>query len=294
MQNVLIIGGKGNLGNQISKLIPNALCWDRDELDITDELAVQQTLESLEDVQVIINCAAYNDLDSAEDHPELAFTLNESAPKYLAQAAKNKNAVFVHFSTGYIFSGSQKEIHSETDLPDPNSVYAQSKLAGEKAVEQVGGKYYILRTNLLFGPQGPSQSAKKSVVDTMKDMGISKKHLRGIIDEQSNFTYTPDLAAATVNVLHTQPTFGIYHLVNEGYGSWYDLARQIFTTLGWIIYDEPRVEMPDYAIIIEKITGADYPRKAKRPISAVLINTKLPKIRPWQEALKEYLANETH
>ena len=289
MRKVYIIGGKGNLGNQIYKLIPEAICWDSNDLDVTSEVAVQKKLQDLTSEDVVINCAAYNDLDAAEDNPAAAFALNEDAPRFLAEAINKTQSTFIHFSTGYVFSGEQKEVHSENDTPDPNSVYAKSKLAGEKSVENVGGKYYIIRTNLLFGPQGPSRNSKKSVVDVMRGIGTEKKYLRGIVDEQSNFTYTPDLAKATVDILKDRPLFGIYHLVNEGYGNWYELAHQIFTSLGWDVLNEPKEPLSDRAIIIEQISGTDYPRKAKRPTSAVLINTKRPLLRSWQEALNEYL-----
>lgn len=294
MNNVLILGGKGNLGNQIAKLIPNALVWDRSDLDVTNAADIEAKFTTLTDIDTVINCAAYNDLDAAEDNRDGAFLLNEQAPKLLAEACKKTGKTFIQFSTGYVFSGEDGTTsNNETSTPTPNSVYAESKVAGEKAVQEVGGDYYIIRTNLLFGPMGPSEAAKKSVVDVMNTIGAEKKKLRGITDEFSNFTYTPNLAKATVDLITTKPESGIYHFTNEGYGSWYDLSKEIFTSQGWTVLDTEPAEgldsLPEKTIVIEKITGADYPRKAKRPTSAVLENTKFPKLRPWQEAIKEYL-----
>jgi dTDP-4-dehydrorhamnose reductase len=293
MEKVLILGGRGNLGNQIAQLIPGALVWDRSDLDVTNAAEVAAKFATIPDVNVVINCAAYNDLDAAEENPAPAFALNETAPRILAEVCKHYGMTLIQYSTGYVFSGEDGVIsHYENAEPSPNSVYAQSKLAGERAIQAVGGKYYILRTNVLFGPMGPSESAKKSVVDVMKTIGSEKKKLRGITDEFSNFTYTPDLAKATVDLIDALPEYGVYHLVNEGYGSWYDLSKGIFEAMGWKVLDNdlPEGEMlPNQTIVIEKITGADYPRKAKRPTSAVLENTKLPKLRSWQDALAEYL-----
>lgn len=298
MKNVLILGGKGNLGNQIAKLIPEALAWDRSDLDVTNANDIETRFAQLTDVDTIINCAAYNDLDAAEENREDAFLLNKQVPKLLAEVCKKYGKTFIQFSTGYVFSGEDGNTsHDETATPTPNSAYAESKVAGEKVVQEVGGNYYIIRTNLLFGPTGPSKSAKKSVVDVMNTIGREKKSLRGITDEFSNFTYTPDLARATVNLILKNPAHGIYHLTNEGHGSWYDLSKEIFTAQGWTVLDtvpnEGLDSLPERTIVIEKIAGADYPRKAKRPTSAVLENSKFPKLRPWQEALSEYLKINT-
>lgn len=293
MNNILIIGGNGNLGNQLMKLLPNAVSWGRADADITNLESVQNKFAELQAIDTIINCAAYNDLDAAEDNPEQAFALNAKAPEILAELAKANDCAFVQFSTGYVFSGEDGSTnHDETAAPSPNSVYAQSKLAGEEAVQKVGGKYYIIRTNVLFGPAGQSDAVKPSVVDIMRRIGSEKHHLRGITDEHSNFTYTPDLAAATVNLFQQNPASGIFHLINEGSGSWYDLAKQIFVSLGWNVLDSNTESVAEREIVIEKITGSEYPRKAKRPKNAVLVNTKLPKLRSWQDALNEYLTSE--
>lgn len=297
--NILILGGKGNLGNQLAKLLPGALVWDRDDLDVTDPIAVTTKFNDLgqaKKIDTVINCTAFNDLDAAEENPGLAVTLNVTAPRMLAEAAKQHNLTFVHYSTGYVFSGEDGvNEHPETAMPNPNSVYAASKLAGEQAVQSVGGRYYILRTNVLFGPMGPGEAAKKSVVDVMYNIGKEKKKLRGIINEFSNFTYTPDLARATVELLQAKPPYGLYHMTNEGFGSWYDLSKAIFTLSGWQVLDSEPIggldALPERTIVIEKITGDQYPRAAKRPTSAVLQNTKLPTLRSWQEALKEYLTS---
>jgi dTDP-4-dehydrorhamnose reductase len=292
MKKALILGAQGNLGSQLSKVFPDSVLWDRENIDVTNQAELEQKISELSGLELIINCAAYNDLDKAESERDIVFKLNSDAPKYTAQIAKKLGITFVHYSTGYVFSGYDKTIHTEDDQPDPISIYAESKLSGEKVVQEVGGKYYIIRTNVLFGPKAPNVNAKPSVVDTLRKVGSEKKLLQGITDELSNFTYTPDLAQGTLDLVESGKPEGIYHITNEDYGSWYDLAKQIFTTLGWQIHDVKQEQLGDKEIVIEKITSADYPRQAKRPKSAVLLNTKAQKLRSWQEALQEYLLNQ--
>ena len=291
MNNVLLLGSNGNLGAQLKQLLPDAIGWDRSDIDVTDYTALKEKIAALPNKpQVIINCIAFNDLDAAETNPDIAYLLNRDVPQQLSGLANELDATLVHFSTGYVFSGGLKPIHDENDQPDPNSVYAESKLAGEQAIKNTAKKYYIVRTNVLFGPQGPSEASKKSVVDVMRDIGMEKKMLKGITDEQSNFTYTPELAQATIDLITEAPEFGLYHIINEGHGSWYDLSAEIFKAMGWNVLEEGDVEsLPEKTIVIAKITGDQYPRPAKRPVSAVLINTKRPKLRSWQDALADYL-----
>lgn len=286
----LIIGGKGNLGTQLAAVIPEPVIWDKEEVDITKPEKLKQKLNSVSGiVDVVINCAAYNDVDGAEDNEELAYKLNAEAPKNLAIFTSQLNLPLVHYSTGYVFRGS-KDSYLETNKPDPISVYGKSKAAGEEGVIKNTDKFYIIRTNLLFGPKGVSADAKPSVVDVMLDLGRKTNKLKGVVDEAASFTYTPDLAHATFDLLGKDYPYGIYHLVNKGYGSWYDLAEQIFKILGYEILDkESDRPLGGKYIELIPVKGAEFKRAAKRPDRSVLQNNKGPKLRSWQEALEDYL-----
>ncbi len=288
MNNVLILGANGNLGCQLQKLLPTATAWDRSDVDLTDFENAKEKIKTLQGLEAIINCVAYNDVDGAETNKDIAKKLNVEVPKMLAGLCAELQIPLVHFSTGYVFSGS-KQSYEENDQPDPISVYGKTKADGEYAISETTSQYYIIRTNLLFGPKGQSEASKRSVVDVMLEIGATAHHLKGITDEISSFTYTPDLAKATLELMQSHKPAGIYHLINEGVGSWYDLAVEIFTCLGWNITEIPLPEPKEKLIAIEKVTSDTFQRAAKRPTHAVLKNTKLPHLRSWQEALKDYL-----
>lgn len=290
MNNILILGAKGNLGSQLRLLLPHATAWDRDDIDLTDTENAQEKIKSIEGLEAIINCVAYNDVDGAESNTEIAITLNVKVPTMLAKLATELNIPLMHFSTGYVFSG-KKTSYDETDKPDPVSIYGHTKADGEHAVKENAKHYYIVRTNLLFGPKGESDASKQSVVDIMREVGTTQHHLKGITDEISSFTYTPELAKASIHLLQSKKPSGVYHLVNEGAGSWYDLAVEIFTILDWNITEIPLPEPKDKLIAIEKVSSDSFVRAAKRPTHAVLNNTKLTKLRTWQSALTIYLRN---
>lgn len=294
MNNILILGASGNLGTQLKFIFPKAITWDSNDVDVTNFEVLENKILSCSDLSIIINCVAYNDVDGAESNEQLAFLLNRDVPKKLADLAKQSNSILIHFSTGYVFSGRDKIEHLENDAPDPISTYGKSKAAGEQEILKIAGRNYIIRTNLLFGPAGTSSKAKPNVIDTMRRIGIEKRKLNGITDEYCNFSYTPDLAEATGILIHKVESEkldpGIYHLTNEGYGSWYELAKAIFENMGWEIFNEgDPTKLAENAIIIQPISSANYPRPAKRPKSAVIINTKLDRLRAWQDALKDYL-----
>lgn len=289
---ILILGGAGNLGSFLTKTFPEVISYDKEDLDVTNFELVKAELKKLApELKLIVNCVAYNDVDGAEENKEAAVLLNVKVPENLARITKELNIPFVHFSTGYVFDGSKLE-YEETDTPSPQSVYAQSKAEGESAVLKENSNSYIVRVNALFGYQGTSEKAKPSVVDIMYRIGKEKKFLKGITDEVNSFTYIPDLAASLKNIIDNNLPYGIYHIVNSGQGSWYDLAKQIFVSAGWQVNEKNEPSSEEKVINIEKIVGSQYPRPAKRPAYAVLKNTKLPKLRPWQEALSEYLLNK--
>ncbi len=289
MKKVLIIGAKGMLGGELVRLFGadqanQVFAWDVEDIDITDESQVARKIGELSP-EIIINAAAYNAVDKAEEPGEfeLAKKINGFGPGFLARAAKKADAVFVHYSTDYVFDGQKEAGYKEDDQPSPISNYGFSKLLGEQEVQKEGGRFYIVRLQKLFGRPGGSPAAKKSFFETMLGLAEQKEELDLVDEELANFTFAPDLAEQTKFLIESENPAGIYHIINEGRPvTWYGAARILFELAGKKIKLNP--------------VGADkFPRPAKRPRFSVLLNTKLPPLRSWDEALKEFLkATQIH
>jgi len=272
----LILGAKGTLGGQLMKLYPDAVGWDREDIDVLDFAALRAQVAGLGFLPgAIVNCVAFNDVDGAEDHPQRAFALNADFPGALAAYAAGLGVPLVHYSTNYVFDGARGE-YAEADPPSPLSVYGHSKLAGERLVAQAGGRAYVLRTAVIFGPKGASDLSKKSFVDLMLELSAKRDTIQAVADEVNSVTYAPDLAAATRELLCRMPAPGIYHAVNAGAASWFDFAREIFRVSG-------------RQVTVLPVRSTHFPRKAARPARSVLLNTRLPALRPWTAALAEFL-----
>jgi dTDP-4-dehydrorhamnose reductase len=181
----------------------------------------------------------------------------------------------VHYSTNYVFDGVQGK-YTEADAPAPLSVYGRSKWRGEQLAAASGAWCYVIRTAVIFGPKGSSDLSKKSFVDIMLDLSAKRDSLQVVSDEINSLTYAPDLAAGTRHLLDALPLPGIYHLANSGAASWFDFAQEIFRVAGKNVNVLP-------------VPSSHFPRKAARPPRAILLNTKLPPLRPWQAALAEFL-----
>jgi len=277
IRRVLILGCKGTLGGQLMKLYPEATGWDREDLDVLDFPALRARVASLPSApDAIINCVAFNDVDGAEDRPHQAFALNAEFPGRLAQFTGELGIPLVHYSTNYVFDGARGE-YVETDQPAPLSAYGRSKLGGEERIAEATAHCYIVRTAVIFGPKGESDLSKKSFVDLMRDLSAKRDTIEAVSDEINSVTYAPDLAAGTRNLLERLPEPGIYHLTNRGSASWFDLAGEIFRITGRTVNLLP-------------VPSTRFPRKALRPATAILHNTRLPQLRSWQEALAEFLA----
>lgn len=258
------------------KLYPEAVGWDREDIDVLDFPAFTARVYSLGFLpDAVVNCVAFNDVDGAEDRPQAAHALNQTYPGQLAQFTARLGIPLVHYSTNYVFDGIKGE-YQETDPPSPVSVYGHSKWAGEQRVAEAGGPHYIVRTAVIFGSKGESDLSKKSFVDLMRDLSSKRDTIEAVADEVNSITYAPDLAAATRDLLASQPPPGIYHRANSGAASWFELALEIFRIMGKNINLLP-------------VPSSHFPRKAHRPARAILKTTKLPPLRPWQEALKEFL-----
>jgi len=276
IRNVLILGCKGTLGGQLMKLYPEASGWDREDVDVLDFPALRARVSALHPLpEAIVNCVAFNDVDGAEDRPQQAMALNADFPGALALFTRELGIPLVHYSSNYVFDGVQGE-YLETDSPSPLSAYGRSKWGGEQRIAEAAGHHYVVRTAVIFGPKGESDLSKKSFVDLMRDLATKRATIEAVADEINSITYAPDLAAATRDLLDRLPAPGIYHVANSGGASWFDVAHEIFRITGENVNVLP-------------VPSTHFPRKALRPPKAILRTTKLTPLRPWEEALAEFL-----
>jgi dTDP-4-dehydrorhamnose reductase len=259
---ILVLGANGMLGHAFQSLLPNAVFRGR-ELDITQRDTISSYLDKARPA-VVINCAAYTDVEGCEERRDYAMSVNGNAPRYLAEACEQIGAILVHFSTDYVFDGTKKE-YCEDDSPNPINSYGESKLLGERNIMKYMRDYRIIRTSWLFGPHG------KNFVDTMIDLSKKMDRVKVVIDQFGKPTYTMDLAGKTPDIIMDNP--GIYHITNEGICSWYQFAQAIIPN-------------------VVPCTTEEFPRRAKRPKYSVLVNTKTNPLRPWRQALADYLTTK--
>lgn len=272
---ILIVGAKGMLGQDVAKVLDShdLVLWDRDEIDITNQVEVEAKIPELKP-DLVINCAAYTAVDQAEEDFQAAEAVNGYGVGNIGRAVKIIDIPIVHISTDYVFNGQIKEGYKE-DSQDfgPESVYGKTKLLGEKLLQEYTDKFYLIRTSWLFGKQGPN------FVETMLKLGAERDTLKVVNDQFGKPTYTVDLAEMIKTIIEDQLDYGIYHVTNktkEGGISWYEFAQEIF-------------KISKIEVKVEPCTTEEFPRPAKRPKYSALINTKLNKTRDWKEALIEYL-----
>lgn len=249
--------------------------WDLPEYDITTPTISDLVVDAMPDL--VLNAAAWTNVDGAESNPDAAYASNALGPKLLADGCRRCGAPLVQISTNEVFPGVPGQFYREYDQPAPSSTYARSKAAGERAVQATWNKCYIVRIAWLFGRWGNHFPVK--IVAAADKYGA----LRVVDDEIGNPTHTLDVARAVARLVETE-RYGVYHLVNEGYASRYEFARAILDRTG------------REAIPIEPIKLDGWPRPAPPPKHAVLVNQgaaalgiRLP---AWQDALDEYLALE--
>lgn len=246
--------------------------WSRPKYDI-GEPGVSDAVAALAP-DVVINAAAWTNVDGAESAPDGAFAANALGPKYLAEGCARCGAALVQISSNEVFAGIAGHFYREYEEMNPGTVYARSKAAGERAARQILERLYIVRVAWLYGPGGNNFPSKI--------IAAADKHgsLRVVADEFGNPTYTPDVAAALEQLLDTG-RYGIYHLVNEGYCSRYDWAVELLRLSG-------RGDIP-----VSPISAVEWPRPAMPPSHAVLVNQAAAalgiRLRPWQDALGEYI-----
>jgi len=281
---VLIFGAQGNLGQDLAAVFAAAghevVALDREDLDVLDAAAMRRRILD-ERPDAVLNAVAWNDVDGAEDPAKrlFAFRLNADVPGLMAAASAEAGAAFVHYSTDYVFAGTKPGGYAEDDAPDPISAYGESKLAGEKAAQAAGGRVFVCRLSKIFGAPGSSGLSKPSFVSVMVKLARTKPELAIVDEEVGCPTYTADIAAATARLLAGGFAPGIYHLVNAGPGvTWYGFAEEFFGLLG--------VKTPR-----RPVSSAQFPKPARRPKFAALLNTKFPPLRGRIEALQAFFSD---
>ncbi len=262
MKHILVTGANGQLGQALRSAAAQypgfeLICTDRDELDITDTEAVNAFF-ARQQVDAVINCAAYTAVDKAEEDEEAAFLLNFQAPLILAEAAAQHGSSFIQVSTDYVFDGSHNRPYAETDETSAQSVYGASKLRGEAAVLGYHPNAVIVRTSWLYSRTGVNFALR------MQQLMQEKESLNVVFDQTGTPTYAPDLANAILTILG-HPSLaegGVYHYSNEGVASWYDFAVAI-------------KELTGSKCAINPVTSDQYPTAAQRPAYSVLNKGKI-------------------
>ena len=285
---VLVTGAAGQLGTDLcealrdSELIP----LTHKDIEIGDIDSVKQAFNQYKP-DIIINTAAYVRVDDCEDEKEKAFQVNALGARNVAIAAQELGARLVHISSDYVFGG-EAELrttpYTEFETPIPLSVYGKSKLAGENLVRHSCLRHFIVRASALFGVAGSSGKGG-NFIETMLRLAGERERLKVVNDQVFSPTYTRDLAQKIAQLITTE-YYGIFHITNRGVCSWYEFTAEILRLAG--------IETP-----IIPITSEQYPQKARRPRYSVLDNYHLrllgmDDMRPWQEALKDYLAARGH
>ncbi len=307
IKKLLILGAGGMLAADIKNIFKKSkkykiTTWSRNELDITDEEAMNKKIVRLKP-DIIINAAAYTAVDKCETELDTALLVNGYALRFLSEAALKTGAVLVHYSTDYVFDGKNPKGYKENDEPNSLNAYGQSKFVGEQMIlmtanSVLGGcagcamapkgcgkiidkkplKFYLIRTSWLYGRSG------KNFVGTMISLAEKLPELKVVNDQFGKPTYTADLAKATKSLIESKHPFGIYHFTNETGKkgiTWYDFAKEIFKI--------KKIKVKVKPVTTKEFYSGNKNYLAERPKYSMLLNTKLPKARNWKEALKEYL-----
>lgn len=255
---ILVTGAKGQLGRELQSVVGSGWCFtDVDELDICSKEAVEAYVTS-NHIDTIVNCAAYTNVDRAEDEPKEAERINSDAVALLAEVARRHNIRLVHISTDYVFGGTHYNTPiSEDAEPQPLGVYGTTKLMGERAVVGSGCRHVIIRTAWLYSPYG------KNFVSTILRLATERDTIRVVSDQIGSPTYAHDLALVIRDISEGRiAAEGLYHYTNEGVVSWYEFARAIVNIAG-------------LECKVEACTTAEYGAKAPRPAYSVLSKAKI-------------------
>ena len=277
MNNILVTGSTGQLGSDVVKELLkrgySTLSPNRSEFNLCSEDSIRNYILN-SNCEAIVHCAAYTQVDKAEDEKDLCIKINATATKHIVKCAKILDIPMIYISTDYVFDGTKDGEYTENDETNPINIYGESKLAGEKYVQEILDKYYIVRTSWVFNING------KNFIETMLRLSKANNQLSIVNDQIGSPTYTKDLSRLLVDMLETSK-YGLYHATNEGYCSWYEFANTIF-------------KLANINIDIMAINSNEYASRAKRPLNSKLSKDKLIEygFKPlpnWKDALKDYL-----
>jgi len=273
---ILILGAKGMLGSAMVEEFKNGnevLAWTREDLDISDPEAMAGAITS--DIDMIVNAAALTDIDAIEDKLDEAMKVNARPSAVLADICNILGMTYIHFSSEHVFPGRDNRGYDERGKTEPLSVYGSAKAQSEKfALEN--DRTYLIRTSRLFGDPGTSTNAKESFVQNIKNTASSQGSINSVHDEVASPTYVKDLARSVRELVEAKKPYGVYHIVNSGYATWYQFALKV-------------VELSKLNATVNAVARREMPVAAVRPRYGMLVNTKLPQLRSWEEALTEYL-----
>lgn len=268
---ILVTGAKGMLGQDLCPILEDnefdVVETDTDNLDITDKKQMNDVI-SKEKPDIIVHCAAYTNVDKAEEDTDTAMKINAEGTENLAKVCAEKDITIVYISTDYVFDGKKSSPYTPQDKPNPLNKYGLSKLKGEEAIQKNCKKYYITRTSWLYGHHG------KNFVETMLSLA-EKPELKVVDDQIGSPTWTMELANGIVELLNKNADYGIYHISGSGKTSWYGFAKEIFDIAGLKVNLKP-------------CTSDEYRCAAERPKYSYMDNDK--SCRSWKAALKDYIA----
>jgi len=276
---VLVTGARGQLGydvvERLKELNIEHVGVDKEDFDLTNEKETKEFIKNYKP-DVIVHCAAYTAVDKAEDEKEFCHAVNILGTRYVAEACKEIDAKMVYISTDYVFDGEKDEPYEVDDKPNPINYYGLTKYLGEREVQNILKKYFVVRISWVFGKNG------SNFVKTMLRLGQERKEVRVVCDQVGSPTYTYDLAKLLCEMIQTDK-YGVYHATNEGYCSWYEFACEIFKTARMDVKVIP-------------IKSDEYPTKAKRPKNSRLSKNRLELMRfnllpHWRDALERYIIN---
>jgi dTDP-4-dehydrorhamnose reductase len=264
----LVLGANGQLGAELARLLGADSAVPHNDLDITDEAAVEDLIGA-RSPEVVFNCAAYNAVDRAESEEKTAFAINADGPGYIAAACRRHGAWFVHFSTNFVFDGRGAEPYVESDDPAPLSVYGRSKLGGEKNALDAGTHVLVIRTAAVFG-----RTTGRSFPERIVERARAGERLRVVSDQTVNPTFARDLAAAALE-LAAEKFAGVVHVVADGCAGWDEFARAALAGSGVVAE-------------VESITTEAFPTPARRPVNGCLASIRYRPLRHWKEAVREW------
>jgi len=278
VKKVALVGSHGMLGRDLATRLKESFSivsvGGRGELDITDREGVLRWVASVRP-DILINAAAFTDVDACETQRERAFSVNGEGPGYLAEACAESGTWMVQISTDFVFDGARREPYREEDPPNPLSVYGASKLMGEQRIQEKGARFLIVRTSWLYGTGG------RNFVEAILSQAEKREDLRVVSDQVGSPTYVPDLTRALLRLIASGAT-GTVHVANSGQCSWFGFAKRILLLTGFLDTQ------------VSPILSSDLNRPARRPVYSVLSGQRYSELcsermRPWEEGLQAYL-----